>query len=91
MAAGTASAGDGKRSLGILGVLPGAGGLHGVTIGTNIGGAQFLEDVRNGQDVDWEQHGFMPDQADCLLAVLGLLHMRVKCMIFVMGGSMMLR
>ena len=50
-------------------------------------GAQFLEDVRQGRDVDWVNGHITPDQADCVLAALGLLHMRVKCVIFDIEGD----
>ena len=47
-------------------------------------GAQFL---REGCDVDWANCRIMPDQADRILAALGLLYMMVKCMIFNDGGD----
>ena len=50
-------------------------------------GARFIEDVREGHDVDWANSRVTPDQADCILAALGLLHMRVKCVIFDIGGD----
>ena len=50
-------------------------------------GARFLKDVREGHDVDWANSRVTPDQADRVLAALGLLHMRVKCVIFVIEGD----
>ena len=50
-------------------------------------GARFLKDVREGHDVDWANSRVTPDQADCVLAALGLLHMRVKCVIFDIEGD----
>ena len=50
-------------------------------------GARFLKDVREGHDVDWANSRVTPDQADCVLAALGLLHMRVKCVIFGIEGD----
>ena len=50
-------------------------------------GARFLKDVREGHDVDWVNSRITPDQADHVLAALGLLHMRVKCVIFVIEGD----
>ncbi len=35
----------------------------------------------SGCEIDWEECKVPPDQADCVLAALGLLHMRVKCVI----------
>ena len=49
-------------------------------------GARFLKDVREEHDVDWANSRFTPDQTNCILAALGLLHMRVKCVIFVIEG-----
>ena len=43
--------------------------------------------MREGCDVDWANCHVMPDQADSVLAALGLLHMRVKCVIFEVGGD----
>ena len=56
-------------------------------LGTQSVGAQFLEDVREGHDVDWANSRVTPDQADRILAALGLLHMRVKCVIFDIEGD----
>ena len=50
-------------------------------------GAHFLKDVREGHDVDWANRRVKPNQADRVLAALGLLHMRVKCVIFKVGGD----
>ena len=50
-------------------------------------GARFLKDVREGHDVDWANSRVTPDQADRVLAALGLLHMRVKCVIFCIEGD----
>ncbi len=50
-------------------------------------GAWFLKDVREGHDVDWANSRVTPDQADRILAALGLLHKRVKCVIFHIEGD----
>ena len=50
-------------------------------------GAQFLKDVREGHNVLWANSRVTPDQADRVLAALGLLHMRVKCVIFCIEGD----
>ena len=50
-------------------------------------GARFLNDVREGHNVDWADSSVTPDQADRILAALGLLHMRVKCVIFCIEGD----
>ena len=53
-------------------------------------GAWFLEDVREGHNVDWAHSRVTPDQADCILAALGLLHIRVKCVIYDIWGGVMI-
>ena len=82
MAVGAAPSVDGGRSSGVFRVAIGAGGLTALPLGPRSAGAQFLEDVREGRDVDWSNSHVAPDQADRVLAALGLLHMRVKCAIF---------
>ena len=49
-------------------------------------GARFLDDVRAGYE-DWDNSLVTPDEADRVLAALGLLHMMVKCAIFDVGGK----
>ena len=44
-------------------------------------GGRFLDNVMSGCEINWEECKVPPDQADCVLAALGLLHMRVKCVI----------
>ncbi len=44
-------------------------------------GGRFLEGVLQGSDVNWANRCFPADEADCVLVALGLLHMRVKCLI----------
>jgi len=44
-------------------------------------GAFFVELVWGGHDADWADRRIAPDQADRVLAALGLLHMRVKCVV----------
>ena len=56
-------------------------------LGPRSAGAQFLEEVREGHDVDWANSRIPPDQADRVLAALGLLHMRVKCVVFDPNGE----
>ncbi len=46
-----------------------------------------IRSVREGHDVDWADSSVTPDQADHVLAALGLLHMRVKCVIFDIEGD----
>lgn len=46
-----------------------------------LAGAQFLEDVRAGHNVDWAHCHMSLDQADHVLAALGLVHVPVKLMI----------
>lgn len=44
-------------------------------------GARFLKDVREGRMVDWADRRILLDQANHVLAALGLLHMQVKVMV----------
>jgi len=44
-------------------------------------GAYFVELVWGGHDADWGDRRIAPDQADRVLAALGLLHLRVKCVV----------
>jgi hypothetical protein len=48
-------------------------------LGARSAGAIFVESVSGGHDVDWADRRIAPDQADRVLAALGLLHMRVRC------------
>ena len=50
-------------------------------MGAGTAGAVFLERVLRGEAVDWSTRGLPPDEADRVLAALGLLHVRVKCVI----------
>ena len=60
-------------SAGILGTALGMGGLYCLLLELWLAGAQFLQDVREGRNVDWANHCITPDQANCVLAALGLL------------------
>jgi hypothetical protein len=44
-------------------------------------GGQFLEEVLQGWAVDWANCHVPTGEVDCMLMALGLLHMRVKCVI----------
>ena len=50
-------------------------------LGPRSAGAAFLERVLRGEAVDWSTRDVPPDEADRVLAALGLLHVRVKCVI----------
>ncbi len=50
-------------------------------LGPGTAGAVFLECVLRGEAVDWSTRGVPPGEADRVLASLGLLHVRVKCII----------
>ena len=50
-------------------------------LGPRTAGALFLERVLRGEAVDWATRDVPPGEADCVLAALGLLHVRVKCVI----------
>ena len=50
-------------------------------LGPRTAGAWFLERVLRGEAVDWATRDVPPGEADCVLAALGLLHVRVKCVI----------
>lgn len=52
-----------------------------VPVHPGSGGGWFLGDVLQGYGVNWATWSMPPGKAACVLAVLGLLHMRVKCMI----------
>ena len=41
----------------------------------------FLVGVLQGWEVEWSFSCMLAGEADCLLVALGLLHMRVKCVI----------
>ena len=42
------------------------------------GGGQLLGEVTRGYEMDWSDQHVPPDQFDCVLVALGLLHIRVK-------------
>jgi hypothetical protein len=46
-----------------------------------MGGARFYDDVVCGRVVNWTGATVEPEEADAVLAALGLLHNRVKCVI----------
>jgi hypothetical protein len=46
-----------------------------------MGGARFYDDVVCGRTVDWTGATVEREEADTVLAALGLLHNRVKCVI----------
>jgi hypothetical protein len=46
-----------------------------------MGGARFYDDVVCGHAVDWTGTTVDPEEADSVLAALGLLHNLVKCVI----------
>ena len=50
-------------------------------VGPQTMGGRFLEDVLWGCAVDWADCCVLAREADCVLVALGLLHMRVKCVI----------
>ena len=52
-----------------------------VPLGPGLFGGRFLVDMVSGVDVDWAGCLVPAEQADCVLVVLGLLHMWVKCVI----------
>ena len=52
-----------------------------VPLRPGLGGGQFLGEMTRGYEMDWSDQRMLLDQADCVLAALGLLHMWVKCMI----------
>ena len=56
----------------------GAGGFCRFAVGVRVGGGTFINDVREGHVVDWADHRLIPDQVDCMMAALGLLHMQVS-------------
>jgi len=59
-----------------------------VPLRTGSGGWCFLGEVRRGYEINWSDHRVPPEQADCVLAALGMLHMCVKCVIpEVLGGD----
>ena len=90
VAVGVAPAGNGGQLLGVSGASFGVGGLQTVPLMPRSGGGQFLGEVTRGYEVDWSDCCMLPDQADCVLVMLGLLHMRVKCMIpEELGGNYM--
>ena len=50
-------------------------------LGPRTAGAYFLDRVLRGEAVDWSTRDVPPSETDRVLAALGLLHVRVKCMI----------
>ena len=52
-----------------------------VPLTAGSGGWCFLNEVRRGYEIDWSDHLMLPEQADCVLTALGMLHMHVKCVI----------
>ena len=50
-------------------------------IGPGLFGGWFLEDVVSGCDLGWASCRVLLEQANCMLATLGLLHMWVKWVI----------
>jgi hypothetical protein len=44
-------------------------------------GANFLNRVLRGEAVDWTSRDVPPCEVDCVLAALGLYHVRVRCVI----------
>ncbi len=52
-----------------------------------VSGGTVPQGCEGGAYVDWANSRVTPDQADRILAALGLLHMRVKCVIFVIEGD----
>ena len=52
-----------------------------VPVGPRTMGGQFLEEVLQGWAVDWANCHVSTGEVDCMLMALGLLHMRVKCVI----------
>jgi hypothetical protein len=44
-------------------------------------GDRFLEDMVDGSDGPWGDYNVRPAQVDCILAMLGLFHVRMKCVI----------
>ena len=59
-----------------------------VPVGPGSYGEWFLEDVVSGADHGWAGRWVPPEQADCVLAALGLLHMRFEvCYTGGLGGN----
>ena len=52
-----------------------------VPLGPRSFGTHHLEELLAGYCDEWGSVRMPEDEADCLLAALGLLHMRVKCVI----------
>jgi hypothetical protein len=50
-------------------------------LGARTAGAVFLDRILRGEAVDWAMRGVPLGEADRVLAALGLLHVRVKCVI----------
>ena len=48
---------------------------------TGSGGWCFFNEVKRGYKINWSNHRMPPEQDDCVLAALGMLHMGVKCVI----------
>jgi hypothetical protein len=51
------------------------------SLAPRMGGARFYDDVVCGRAVNWTGATVEPEEADAVLAALGLLHNRVKCVI----------
>jgi hypothetical protein len=50
-------------------------------LGPRTAGAYFLSRVLRGDAVDWTTRDVPPGEVDCVLAVLGLYHVQVRCVI----------
>jgi hypothetical protein len=50
-------------------------------LGPRMAGVYFLNRVLRGDAVDWMTRDVPPGEVDCVLAALGLYHVRVRCMI----------
>ena len=81
MAIGVSSTGDGKELACIRGETFGGELFFSCACGAEDGWQAFPRGVMEGWSLEWFYSHMSTGEADCVLAALGLLYMRVKCVI----------
>ena len=56
-------------------------GFNALLMELQLAGAWFLKDARESRVINWADCHIKPDQANCVLAALGHLHVQVKLVI----------
>ena len=81
MAVGVSSTGDSKGPACIVEQPLEGSNFSAVPVGSQTLGGCVLKGVQEGWGKEWFFTHMPAEEADCMLVALGLLHMRVKCMI----------